>query len=187
MYQRHWRKLRSCPLGNADIYRKTVKKLLLTSSVVALLLGTNIVFSQAPADEHAGHHPPGDTTPATPPESRPSTQAVGPAGMPQMQDKMKTMQELMLKVRASKDPAERQQLLQQHSKAMQDQMGMMRGMGGQGGMMGGGMRMGGGMQGGTSPPANAQQTMQAHMEMMQMMMDQMQQHLEAQQDATPVK
>jgi hypothetical protein len=120
--------------------------------------------------------------------------------MPRMQDNMKTMQDLMAKIRASKNTAERQQLLQQHSKAMQDQMGMMRGMGGgQGGMMGGGMKMGG-----PAPPAKTpggiaksegmtnnemmdHQAMHAQMEMMQLMMEQMLQHQDAQQGSAPLK
>lgn len=180
-------KMRSRTWDNTDRQEKAVKKLALTGSVVALFLGNTAVLAQTPADEHAGHHPPGATTPAkpsamppAPPSARPSTQATSPAAMPQMQDNLKKMQDLMTRLRASKNPTERQQLMQQHSKAMMDQMGMMRGMGsGQGGTTKGDGMMNHDMM--------DHQAMQSRMDMMQMMMDQMLQHQEAQQDQKPVK
>jgi hypothetical protein len=174
-----------------------MKTVALTSSVVALILGTSAVRAQATA----GAAPP----PASPAAQSPM-QGMGPSAMPRMQDNMKKMQDLMTRIHASKNSAERQQLLQQHSKAMQEQMEMMHAMGGgQGGMMGGGMKMGSGMQGGANPPAGAQggppptesmmnrelmmnhQAMQARMGMMEMMMGQMLQHQEAQQDPKSAK
>jgi hypothetical protein len=162
-----------------------MKNSALASAVVAVLLGTSVALAQTPADEHSGHHPEG--------------------AMPRMQDNMKKMQDLMAKIHASKDAAERKQLLQQHSKAMMEQMELMRGMGGgAGGMMGGGMKMGGGMPGGTGATPGAQggspmddgmmkqmmmnhQAMQGRMDMMQMMMGQMLQNQEAQQNVKPAK
>jgi hypothetical protein len=84
-----------------------------------------------------------------------------------MQDNMKRMQDLMAKIAASKNPAERQKLLDEHSKAMHEQMRMMRTMaGGKMGMMSGEMM-------------KNHQAMTARMEMMEMMMGQMMQHLDA--------
>jgi len=176
----------------------TLKTLTLSCSLGALLLGTSLVLAQAPADEHAGHHPDGTPPPAT--STQPPGKTGDSAAMDRMQSNMKKMQDLMAKIHASKDGTERQQLLQQHSKAMHDQMDMMRGMAGaQGGMASGGMKMGEGMKGGTSQPPNAQsgspmgdgmmnqmmknhQMMQGRMEMMEMMMGQMLEHQAAQQD-----
>jgi hypothetical protein len=162
-----------------------VKTSALTSSVVALLLGTSVALAQTPVDEHAGHHPEGATPPPASSAAQPPAQGMGPTAMPGMQDNMKKMQDLMAKIHASKNAAERKQLLQQHSKAMQDQMEMMHSMGGAaGGTMGGGMQMGDGMM---KQMMMNHQAMQGRMEMMEMMMGQMLQHQEAQQDAKPAK
>ena len=120
----------------------------------------------AKADEHAGHHP--DATAA--------------AAMPAMQDRMKAMREMHDKMMNAKTPAERQALMADHMKSMQDGMEMMKGMGGMGGM--GGMRamgsMGGAMGDGKGMPAEMakrHQMMEGRMEMMQMMMEMMMQRL----------
>jgi hypothetical protein len=75
-------------------------------------------------------------------------------GMPtmQMQEHMQQMQRVMDRIRATKNPRERQRLLQQHLREMRQAMSTMGGemMGGaKGGMMGGGMMSGakGGMMG----------------------------------------
>lgn len=94
-------------------------------------------------------------------------------GASAMQENMKRMQDLMEKLKASKNPAERQGLLDEHSKALHEQMRMMQGTGmggGQAGMMG-------------SDMMKNHQGMMARMEMMELMMSQMMQHL----DATRVK
>jgi hypothetical protein len=101
---------------------------------------------------------------------------MGTVAMPRMRDKMKSMQDLMARIHSSKSPGERQQLLRKHSKAMQEQMGMMRGMSG----VQDGPSKGQGMM---NHDMMDHQTMQSRMDMMQMMMDQMLQHQEAQQDA----
>jgi hypothetical protein len=173
----------------------------LASSVVAVLLGTPFAKAQALADEHGAHHP----EVATPSAAQTPAQGMSATAGPRMQDNMQKMQELMAKIHASKNAVERKQLLQQHSKAMLDQMDMMRGMGsGAGGMMGSGMKMGGGMQGGAGaapgtkggPPMDEgmmkqmmmnHQAMQGRMDMMEMMVGQMLQNQEAQQDAKPAK
>jgi hypothetical protein len=147
----------------------SVNTFALTGSVAALLLGTSVVLAQAPANERADQPPPSATPAPVPPSGQPSAAGMGPTAMPRMQENMKKMQDLMGRIHASKNSAERQQLLQQHSKAMLEQMETMRGMSGdRGGMMGGGMMM-------------------RRMEMMEMMMGQMLQHQEAQQDQKPAK
>jgi hypothetical protein len=103
-----------------------------------------------------------------------------------MQDNMRAMQEQMAKIRASKDPAERRALLAQHMAAMHQQLGMMHGAaggmpGGMGGNMGGNMH--GGMQGGIGGCGQ----MGGNMDMMQLMMDQMQQHADAEDGAPKSK
>jgi hypothetical protein len=124
----------------------------LRTSLASLLLGTSLVFAQAPAD-----------SPAPP----------APPMMQHMQANMQAMQDMMAKIHASKDPAERRKLMQEHSKAMHAQMEMMGGMrGGQMGMMQGGGMMGGDMM-------KEHQAMMGRMAMMEMMMGQMLQHQEA--------
>lgn len=126
----------------------------LSTILAPLLLSTSMVYAQAPA-------PPAATKPDA------------PAMMQHMQDNMKAMQDMMAKIHASKDPAERQKLMQEHSKAMHAQMDMMGGMrGGQMGMMKGDGMMGGDMM-------QQHQAMQGRMAMMEMMMGQMLQHQEA--------
>lgn len=179
-----------------------LKTLELTCLLGTLLLGTSLVLAQAPADEHAGHHPEGTPPPAT--TTQPAGKSSDAPGMDRMQGNMKKMQDLMSRIHASKDGTERQLLMQQHSKAMHDQMNIMRSMqGGKGGMAGGDMMMGEGMKGGGSQPPNAQldppmgdgmmdqmmknhQAMQDRVGMMEMMMGQMLEH-QAAQDAKPAK
>lgn len=68
--------------------------------------------------------------------------------MAQALENMKTMQAQMERLQATKDPQERQKLLQEHWDAMQATMGSMRGMWGPGMMGGGAYGKGGGMMGG---------------------------------------
>jgi hypothetical protein len=105
-----------------------------------------------------------------------SKAAVQPApGMDakQMDEQMKKMQALHDKMVSAKTPEERQKLMEEQRKSMQEGMGMMHQMMQGGGMMGG---MGGGMMGQKGAPAdpNAQmQMMGKRMDMMQMMMQMM--------------
>lgn len=124
----------------------------------------------AKADEHAGHHP--DATAAAP----------GPAMPAAMQERMKAMRDMHDKMMNAKTPAERQALMADHMKSMQDGMEMMKGMGGMGGMAGMGAMgsMGGAMGNGKGTPAEMakrHQMMEGRMEMMQMMMEMMMQRL----------
>ena len=84
-------------------------------SLIALLLCAPLAFAQAPASPPAAA-PAGDATAAN-------------QQMQRMQANMKNMQDMMAKIQATKDPAERQKLMQQHSMAMHAQMQMMGGMG----------------------------------------------------------
>jgi hypothetical protein len=112
-----------------------------------------------------------------------------------MQERYKKMQNMMERLGKTKDPKERQKILEEHWKTMHEGMNMMMGRGGMGrGMMMGGMGMmgsGGGMgPGGRMGPGGPmgqapmsqemmnqrQRRMEQRMDMMQMMMDQMMQH-----------
>ncbi len=102
----------------------------------------------------------------------------------QMVDRLKDMQAQMDKIRQTSDPKEREKLLAEHMKSMEEGMQMMRGMGGGTmGMMGGGA--GGGMMGGGQRGSGGQspQMLERRMDMMQMMMEQMMQHQEMMQQA----
>jgi hypothetical protein len=107
---------------------------------------------------------------------------------------MKKMQQQMDKIRATTDPKERQKLMDEHMRSMNEGMTMMRGMGGPmmmggkpgamgPGMMGGDQKsgMGPGMMGGD--PKQQQEMMGRRMDMMQMMMEQMMQHQQMMQPA----
>lgn len=79
----------------------------------------------------------------------------------QMTDRMKSMQAQMDQIRRNTDPREREKLLAEHMRSMQEGMQMMRGMGGQHGA----------------------EMMQGRMDMMQMMMEQMLEHQKMMQQA----
>lgn len=97
--------------------------------------------------------------------------------MSAMEPRMKAMKDMHQKMMSAKSPAERQALMADHMKAMQDGMAMMKEMHGMQGMQG--MQGMAGMSGmGDSPAMQAQmakrhQMMAEHMAMMQMMMDMM--------------
>jgi hypothetical protein len=151
-------------LGSGDSAMNTTR---LRISLVALLLCAPLAYAEAPAAA-----------------DKPADAAVTQQ-MQRMQDNMKNMQAMMAKINASKDPAERQKLMQEHAMAMHAQMQMMGGMGGMGGsqmgmMNGGNMMKGGGMMSGDTMQQH--QAMMGRMAMMEMMMGQMLQHQEA---ATP--
>jgi hypothetical protein len=113
--------------------------------------------AQVTPEEHAAHHPP---------------QAANAPGTPDdMHQHMKDMQALMQKIEKTSDPAERQRLLDQHRKAMHDQLDSMvqvrDGMG-----TGMGMDKSGNMM-------ECHGRMQAQMDMMTGMMDQLMRHEDA--------
>ena len=114
---------------------------------------------------------------------KPPAAAAGMKGnadhMAAMDGQMKAMREMHDKMMNAKTPAERQALMADHMKSMQDGMEMMKGMGGMGGMRAMGS-MGGAMGDGKGMPAEMakrHQMMEGRMEMMQMMMEMMMQRL----------
>jgi hypothetical protein len=106
------------------------------------------------------------------------THGGAPMPMAAMEPRMKAMKDMHQKMMAAKSPAERQALMADHMKAMQEGMAMMKemhgGMQGMGGMAG--MDRGQGMPAGMAP---RHQMMTEHMAMMQMMMDMMAQRMPA--------
>jgi hypothetical protein len=111
--------------------------------------------------------------------------------MEKMKKHMKKMMQQMDAIHKTDDLEKRDKLLQEHMQSMREGMQMMRGMGG--GMMkgmmgegGGGMMKGGGMtQSDSKSPGDDKdmrhRTMEQRLDMMQMMMEQMMQHREAEQ------
>ncbi len=150
-----------------------IRKTLVGLCVVGLSLGA---LAQN-ADEHKDHHPAGPSSPAASTQKG-SAKSMSTGNMAAMDRHMKAMQATHEKMASAKTPEERQALMAEHMKMMQDGMGMMKAMGGMPGMSG--MQSGKGMSGNM---AERQQMMEKRMEMMesmmQMMMDRMQ--------ATPTK
>jgi hypothetical protein len=110
-----------------------------------------IAFSAAAQDDHQAHHPAaGVSSPAPAPQKAPTPAAADA--------QMKTMQAMHEKMMAAKTSQERQALMAEHMKAMQEGLGMMDG------MQGGGM---------PADPASRQRMMEMHMDMMQSMMQMM--------------
>src|SRR4030066_1888223 len=97
-----------------------MKKLLIGSVVAVLCMGAPAVYAD---DTH--QHEQGSA-----PESKSSSSAkdssVADVQMGKAQERMKQAQALMATLREAKDPAERRKLMQQHTQAMRDTMGMMR-------------------------------------------------------------
>ena len=132
------------------------------SRILALALALVTTLTIAPAtsfaqdDQHKAHHPADAASAAVP-----GTATGKPAGMPgmAMMDKhMKAMQAMHEKMAAAKSPAEREALMAEHMKLMQEGMSMM-----------------GGMAPGKAPAntAGRQQMMEKRMDMMQSMMQMM--------------
>jgi len=89
-----------------------------------------------------------------------------------MDQRMKDMQAMHEKMMSAKTPEERQALMSEHMKMMQDGMAMMKQMGGMSRM--GGMQGGKGMGGMTDRQQMMEKRMDMMESMMQMMMDRMQ-------------
>jgi hypothetical protein len=104
-------------------------------------------------------------TPSTPMPGMASPPAAMAESMSKMDAHMKAMSEMHDKMARARTPEERNALMTEHMKLMQDGMAMMGGMGGMGGMKGM-PGMGGDMPG-------HQQMMEKRMEMMQSMMQMM--------------
>lgn len=160
-----------------EITTSKIRHTLVGICVASLSLG---VMAQT-ADEHKAHHPAGSTSPASAnmKAAAKPTGAGQMAGMAKMDEHMKAMQAMHEKMLAAKTTAERQALVDEHMKLMQDGMGMMQ-------QMGAGMQGMGGMQAGKSMPVNMaerQQMMEKRMQMMESMMQMMLDRL----PATPAK
>lgn len=94
--------------------------LIILTSAVAACSSVGGVQSSAQSDEHAAHHPNLNLT-EPPPRSMERADAQTAT--------MQRMHELMAKIRASKDPAERRKLMAEHQRTMREQMQAMRDMG----------------------------------------------------------
>ena len=127
----------------------------LSLALVAAAAGTPTWAAQA--DAHQAHHPAGA---ASAPVSKSMPRKTGP-DMARMDTQMKAMGEMHNKMMAAKTPEERNALMAEHMKTMQEGMAMMNGMspGGMGAVKG--------------DAAARQQMMEKHMEMMQSMMQMM--------------
>ena len=160
-----------------EITTSKIRHTLVGICVASLSLG---VMAQT-ADEHKAHHPAGSTSPASANmKAAAKPTGAGPmAAMAKMDEHMKAMQAMHEKMLAAKSTAERQALVDEHMKLMQDGMGMMQ-------QMGAGMQGMGGMQAGKSMPVNMaerQQMMEKRMQMMESTMQMMLDRL----PATPAK
>ena len=160
-----------------EITTSKIRHTLVGICVASLSLG---VMAQT-ADEHKAHHPAGSTSPASANmKAAAKPTGAGPmAAMAKMDEHMKAMQAMHEKMLAAKTTAERQALVDEHMKLMQDGMGMMQ-------QMGAGMQGMGGMQAGKSMPVNMaerQQMMEKRMQMMESTMQMMLDRL----PATPAK
>lgn len=96
-----------------------------------------------------------------------SSQQSGDMMMENMQAHMQKMNQQMDEIRATEDPDKRAELIDEHMKSMHEGMNMMRGM--DGNMMMGGKQQGAPM---SDDMASRMNRMEQHMDMMQMMMDQ---------------
>jgi hypothetical protein len=137
-------------------------------ALIALCVATFSLGALAQsADEHKGHHPDGATPPAVSPQKG-AANAMSTGSMAKMDQHMKAMQAMHEKMASAKTPEERQALMADNMKMMQDGMAMMKEMGGMSGMSG--MQSGKGMGGNM---AERQQMMEKRMDMMQSMMQMM--------------
>ena len=137
---------------------------LVHSISLALAIGAaGLPMWAAQPDQHQAHHPAGA---ASAPAPKSMSGKAGP-DLARMDTQMKTMGEMHDKMMAAKTPEERNALMAEHMKTMQEGMAMMNG------MSSGGM---GAMRGGTS---ERQQIVEKRMEMMQSMMQMMMDRLPA--------
>ena len=121
------------------------------------------------AADHAAHHPVEAASTASPAADR----------MANMDAHMKTMQAMHDKMAAARTPEERQALMAEHMKLMQEGMATMGGMGSGMGMGMGTMPGGKGKPGGAMSPQMRQQMMEKRMDMMQSMMQMMMDRMQA--------
>jgi hypothetical protein len=122
--------------------------------IATLATASATVFGQD--DQHKAHHPASAASVAIP--APPTGKPGGMPDMAMMDKHMKAMQSMHQKMASAKTPAEREALMPEHMKLMQEGMSMM-----------------GGMAPGKAPmtPAARQQMMEKRMDMMQSMMQMM--------------
>ena len=137
-----------------------------TLSTVVLSFAALGASAQTAAD-HAVHHPAGAASAAAPAQDR----------MANMDTHMKAMEAMHDKMAAARTPEERQALMAEHMKLMQEGMAMMGGMGPGMGM--GNMPGAKGKPGGAMSPQMRQQMMEKRMDMMQSMMQMMMDRMQA--------
>ena len=87
------------------------------AALLACLLAVPVVRA-ADDEDHAGHHPDASANDDKAAAPRPD----------RMQERMKKMQEQMQKIHATRDPKERQKLMEEHMESMRKGMKMMHGM-----------------------------------------------------------
>lgn len=119
------------------------------------------------ADEHKNHHPQA-AAPSAAPIQKPADSAMRAAKMGAMDQHMKAMLAMHEKLAAAKTPEERQALMSEHMKLMQEGMAMMKPMEGTPGM--------GGMPSDKAPNsgmADRQRMLEKRMDMMESMMQMM--------------
>jgi hypothetical protein len=138
---------------------------LIRTLLAVAVAGTAFAVSAQPAEEHTQHHP--STQAASTTTQQDTPQAGVPMGMWSMPQMQQHMQQHMATMQAlhAKTPTEREALMVEHMKAMQEGMDMMKGMKPMGGMAG--------MQGIGDPGAATPDLPQRH-QMMEMRMDMMQ-------------
>ncbi|WP_029001684.1 hypothetical protein [Azohydromonas australica] len=154
-----------------------LRPLALAAILAALSLG---VHAQTSPEDHAAHHPDRASAPAAAaparrapaPAAAASASAAGAMGMmgqpAGMEQHMKAMREMHEKMGKARTPKEREALMAEHMKLMQEGMAMMDGMKGMGGTA---------PQGAAAPasaaPAARMQALEQRMDMMQSMMQMM--------------
>lgn len=123
---------------------------LVRSLAFAFAFGVALIASAAAQDDHQAHHPASAASAAGPTQKAPATTS--------MDGQMQSMQAMHDKMMAAKTPKERQALMAEHMKLMQDGMATMNG-----------------MKGGDMPadPAARQRALEMRMDMMQSMMQMM--------------
>lgn len=131
------------------------------------------------ADDHKDHHPAETSGPATVQGARPALPAktAVPDNMADMDRQMQVMQTMHQKLSAAKTPEDRQALMAEHMKTMQDGMRMMESVRGQ-------MTMGSQQQGVPTMQCDPQM-MDKRMDMMQSMMQMMMDRMPMSQGALP--
>jgi hypothetical protein len=153
-----------------------LRSLALAAILVAASLG---VHAQTNPEDHAAHHPEGASAPAAqapvPAPAPAAAASATPAGAPgammspaRMQQHMKAMQEMHEKMAKARTPKEREALMAEHMKLMQDGMAMMNGMAGMGAM-----GPASGAAAAPNTPAARMQRLEQRMDMMQSMMQMM--------------